>query len=136
MLLCGIDFESDDTPDTFYDTIIDLNGLGGSRAAIDMTNNKQAGAWKINILSCIRMLKPFTITLVNTGNINWVAKLGEARKVLKIKFPAEEGFGVGVILSFQCGVTDVTFSGSLEGRSQFVVQITPSGAPTLTAATA
>jgi len=134
MLLCGIDFETDATNDTFYDTIIDINGLGGMRNAIDMTNNKQSASWGIVILSCIRRLKPFTITLVNTGNIDWVAKLGQVAKVLKIKFPAEAGFSAGVILEFTAGVTDVTFQGSIEGRSQFTVQITPSGAPTLTAA--
>lgn len=134
MLLCGIDFETDAVADIFYDTIIDMNGLGASRKSIDLTSNVQSGAWAINILSCIKMLKPFTLTLVNTGNIDWVSKIGQAAKVLKIKFPAEAGFTAGVILQFSAGVTDVTFSGSIEGRSQFVVQITPSGAPTLTAA--
>lgn len=134
MLLCGIDLETDDANDVFYDTILSINGFGVSRTAVDMTSNKQAAGWGIVMLSCIRRMKPFTLELLMTGNIDWKAKSGEVLKDLKIKFPAEAGFSAGVIVEFKAGVTDVSITGSIEGRTTITVQITPSGEPTVTAA--
>lgn len=134
MLLCGIDLETDDTNDTFYDTILSINGFGVTRVAADMTSNKQSAGWGIVMLSCIRRMKPFTMELLLTGNVDWKTKSGEIMKDLKIKFPAEQGFTAGIIVEFKAGVTDVSISGSLEGRTTITVQITPSGEPTVTAA--
>ena len=136
MLLCGIDLETDDANDTFYDTILSINGFGVSRTSVDMTSNKQAAGWGIMMLSCIRRMKPFTMELLLTGNIDWKTKSGEILKDLKIKFPAEAGFSAGVIVEFKAGITDVNISGSIEGRSTITVQVTPSGEPTVTAAVA
>ena len=135
MLLCGIDVETDDANDTFYDTILSISGFGVSRTAVDMTSNKQSAGWGIIVLSCIRRLKPFTIELLHTGNIDWKTKSGAGLQDLKFKFPAEEGFTAGVIVEFKAGITDVSMSGSLEGRTTYTIQITPSGEPTVTAAT-
>ena len=136
MLLCGIDLETDDANDVFYDTILSINGFGVARNAVDMTSNKQAAGWGIVMMSCIRRMKPFTLELLMTGNIDWKAKSGEVMKDLKIKFPAEAGFTAGVIVEFKAGVTDVSITGSIEGRTTITVQITPSGEPTVTAAVA
>lgn len=136
MLLCGIDLETDDANDVFYDTILSINGFGVSRTAVDMTSNKQTAGWGIVMMSCIRRMKPFTLELLMTGNIDWKTKSGEALKDLKIKFPAEAGFSAGVIVEFKAGVTDVSITGSIEGRTTITVQITPSGEPTVTAAVA
>lgn len=136
MMLCGIDINTDATNDAFYDTLLDINGLGASRATADMTSNKQSGSWGIIMASCIKRLVPFTMTLLMTGNIDWVAKIGQGMKVITIQFPAEAGFSAGVKLEFSAVVTSVTLGGSIEGRTQINVQITPSGVPTLTPAVA
>ncbi|CAB4142543.1 hypothetical protein UFOVP448_17 [uncultured Caudovirales phage] len=136
MLLCGIDIETDDTNDAFYDTILSINGFGVTRTSVDMTSNKQAAGWGIMAFSCIKRLKPFTLELLLTGNIDWKTKIGEIAKDFKIKFPAEAGFTAGVIVEFKAAITDVTITGSIENRSTISVQVTPSGEPTVTAAVA
>lgn len=136
MMLCGIDINTDETNDAFYDTLLDINGLGAGRSVADMTSNKQSGTWGIIMASCIRRLTPFTMTLLMTGNIDWVAKVGQAMKKLTIQFPAEAGYTSGVKLEFNAVVTNVTMGGSIEGRTQINVQVSPSGAPTLTPAVA
>lgn len=136
MLLCGIDINTDDTNDSFYDTILDINGIGANRIVADMTSNKQAGGWSIVMPSCIARLTPFTITLLLTGNIDWVTKVKQVAKKLTIQFPAEAGYASGIKVEFMAVVNSISINGSIEGRTVMTVSITPSGAPTLTAAVA
>lgn len=113
--------------------LIDINGLGASRRAVDAS---YSGAdWAEVILSCIARLTPFTATIAFDPNYDWKTQVRAALAELEITWSIPGGYTTAATLSFQAGVTDYTVRGSNEERVIATVVVTPSGEPTITPGT-
>lgn len=119
----------------FLSEIIGLSGLGGTRRAVDVSTNADAGGWGRVIFSCIRRGKPFRCTIAFNSNQNWITPLGAAAASWVITWPAESGYTNGATLTWSVGMTDFTVGGMLEDRILAEVELTPSGAPAIAVGT-
>lgn len=129
IMLCG---HSTSWQSTFLAEIIGLSGLGGSRASVDVSTNADAGGWGRRILSCLRRGKPFRATIAFQSNKDWATILGAAFATWTITWPIETGYTTAATLAWSVGMTDYTFGGMLEDRMLAEVELTPTGAPTIT----
>ena len=111
--------------------------MGGDRIAVPNVHNDNASGWAEVLLSCVKTLKPFRISVVHdTNGSQWITWLGQALSTLTITWPVEKGYTTGGVISFLGGVTDYTFgSPDIQARINAELTITPSGAPTVTAGT-
>lgn len=131
IMLCG---SSISWATNFLSEIISLSGVGASRRAVDVTTNSDAAStgWGRVIFSCLRRGKPFRCTIAFNSNQNWVTVLAAVAATWTITWPAESGYSVAASLAWSVGMTDFTMGGTLEERLLAEVELTPSGAPTLT----
>jgi hypothetical protein len=129
IMLCGV---SQSWQSNFLAEIIGLSGLGGSRASVDVSTNADAGGWGRRILSCLRRSKPFRATIAFQSNKDWATILGSAFTTWTITWPIESGYSSAATFSMSVGMTDFTFGGMLEDRMLAEVELTPTGAPTIT----
>ena len=134
MLLCGMEFETDNVADEFFDTFLDVSDIGATRGAVDMTANDNAGGWGEMMVSCIARSKPIRLRMLLRNNIDWKAKIEEELKTLKLKFPAPRAYSAGIIYAVKAAATDVSIGGSIEGRTEVSATFITSGEPTITAA--
>jgi hypothetical protein len=134
MLLCGIVFETDSVADEFFDTFLDISGIGASRGSVDMTANDNAAGWGETMVSCIKRAKPLRLRMLLRNNIDWKAKIEEEMKALSIQFPAPKGYNAGIIYTVDAAAVDIEMGGSIEGRTELTATFITSGEPTVTAA--
>lgn len=132
ILLCG---HSTTWQTGFLSEIIGMSGLGGSRRAVEVTTNADAGGWARYILSCIRRGKPFRCTIAFQSNKDWATILGSAFAAWTVVWATESGYSTGAQLGWSVGMTDYTFGGMLEDRMLAEVELQPTGAPTITPGT-
>lgn len=112
--------------------ILSVAGLGGERLAVDgLNSNNVSAGWATMLFSCIRRLVPFTVTISFDTNFNWGAALGAAPGVCTITWPVAANYSTAGTITFTAGVTKYNMSGELQGRMTAVVEITPTGAPTI-----
>lgn len=130
IMLCGA---SQSWQSNFLAKILGLSGLGASRRAVDAVSNEDAGGFAPVIYSCIRRMKPFRVTIVFNSNQDWKTALGAAAATWTITWPVESGYSTGATLACTVGMTDITIGATLEDRILAEVELTPSGAPTITA---
>lgn len=129
IMLCG---SSVAWSSNFLAEIIGLSGLGGSRRAVDVSTNADAGGWGRVIFSCLRRAKPFRVTIAFNSNQNWTTPLGASPTTWTITWPVESGYSSAATTAMSVGMTDFTMGGMLEERQLAEVELTPSGAITVT----
>lgn len=129
ILLCG---SSISWQTGFLAEIIGISGFGGSRRAVDVSTNADTGGWGRVVLSCLRRGKPFRCTIAFQSNKDWATILGSALATWTITWPVESGYSTAATLAWSVGLTDYTAGGTLEERMLAEVELTPSGAPTIT----
>lgn len=116
--------------------ILSVNGLGGSRIAVDGTNsNNVSSGWGTKIFSCISNLDPLTVSIAFNTNFDWKSALNATPSTCTITFPVASGYSTAAVITFTAGVTKFHMTGELQGRMTATVEITPTGAPTITAGT-
>lgn len=129
LLLCGV---SQTWQSGFTAPILGISGVGGSRRIVDVSDNEDAGGWGRNIVSCIRRGKPFRVTIAFKSNKDWATILGNAFATWTVVWATETGYSTGASLAWSVAMSDYTFGGMLEDRMLAEVELTPSGAPTIT----
>ena len=132
VMLCGI---SQSWQSNFLAEIIGLAGIGGNRRSARVASNLDAGGWSRTIFSCIRTGKPFRATIVFKPSQDWITPLGAAAATWTITWAIEPGYSAAATLSWSVGMTDYTAGGQLEDLMLAEVELTPSGAPTITPGT-
>lgn len=134
-MLCGTTIALSGTTNLFAE-MLSVNGIGGTRIAVDGTNsNNTSAGWGAKLFSCIANLDPFTVSIVFDTNFNWKGALTATPATVTITFPVASGYSTAATLTFTGGVTKYTMTGELQGRMTAMVEITPTGAPTITAGT-
>lgn len=114
-----------------------MTGLGGERLGVPNVHNDLTSGWAEVLLSCIKTMKPFRVSLVHdTNGSQWITWLTQSLGAIAITWPIEKGYSTGGVASFLGGVTDYTFgSPDIQGRINAELTLTPSGMPTITAGT-
>lgn len=114
--------------------ITGLTGLGADRKAVQNIHNDLTNGWVEKLISCIKELKPFSISLVHdTNGSDWKTLITQSIGAFAITWPTEQGFVSGGELSFNAAVTDYTFGApDIESRINATMTVTPSGEPTIT----
>lgn len=117
--------------------ITGITGMGAERVSVPNVHNDVASGWIETLVSCLRSLKPFRISVVHdTNGVQWITWLTQLMSTLAITWPLESGYSTGGVTSFQAAVTDYTFgSADIQGRINAEMTITPSGIPTVTSGT-
>ena len=130
IMLCGssISWQSN-----FLAEILSISGVGGTVRTADATANSDAGGWSRTIKSCIKRGKPFRCTIAFNSNQDWKTALGAAFATWTITWPTESGYSSAATLAWSVSMTDFTMGGQLEDRLMAEVELTPTGAPTITA---
>lgn len=137
VLLCGVVASIGDTP-VVIGRITGLTGFGVERQAVPNIHNDVTNGWGEVLLSCIKTLKPFRISIVHdTNGSEWKTWIAQSLQDFAIAWPVEQSFSTGGLTEFQAGVTDYTAgSPDIQGRVNAEMTITPSGEPTQTSGTA
>jgi len=138
VLLCGVATSATSgapgaTP-VVIGRITGITGLGADRKAVQNIHNDLTNGWVEKLISCIKELKPFSISLVHdTNGSTWKDLITQSIGAFAITWPVEEGFVSGGELSFLAAITDYTFGApDIESRINATMTITPSGEPTIT----
>lgn len=137
ILLCGVVASIDPDSPTVIGRITGLTGFGGERIAVDNIHNDLPNGWTQRLLSCIKSLKPFRISVVHDSNSeDWKDLLEQELKEMSIVWPVEGGYTTGGVYAFDGAVTDYTCgSGDIQSRVNGEFTITPSGEPEITPGT-
>ena len=137
ILLCGVAASLGSTP-VVIGRITGLTGFGVERQAVENIHNDVTEGWGERLLSCIKMMKPFRISIVHATNAtDWYTFITQALAAMAITWPVESGFATGSVYSFSAAVTDYTAgSPDIQQRVNAEMTITPSGKLTITAGTA
>ena len=140
VLLCGVAASIEPSAGglpVVIGSILGLTGFGGERQVVPNVHNDNLGGWTENLVSCIRTLKPFRISLVyDTNSIQWKTWLAQTMQAMAIVWPVEKNYATGGTVTFQAAVTDYTAgSADIQGRINAEMTITPSGEPTITPGT-
>lgn len=140
VLLCGvaasIEPEAGGTP-VVIGAITGLTGMGAERVSVPNIHNDVENGWCEQLFSCIRMMKPFRVSIVHgTNSTQWKTWLEQGPQLMAIVWPVETGYTTGGVNEFQAGLTDYTYgSADIQGRINAEMTITPSGEPTITPGT-
>lgn len=105
--------------------------------AVPNIHNDLTSGWAQVLLSCIKSLKPFRVSVVHdTNGSQWLTWLQQKLTTMSITWPVEQGYSTGGVFSGLAGVTDYTFgSPDIQGRINAEMTITPSGVWTVTPGT-
>ena len=140
VLLCGVAVGLEPsvggTP-VVFGSITGLSGFGAERISVDNIHNDVTNGWCERLVSCLRMLKPFRISVVHDSNsTQWKTWLEQAMNEMAIIWPVEKNFSTGGSAIFQAAVTDYTAGAAdVQGRINAEFTISPSGEPTITPGT-
>lgn len=118
--------------------ITGLTGLGADRKAVQNIHNDLTNGWVEKLISCIKEMKPFSISIVHdTSGSQWKTWISQTMGDFSITWPAEKGFSTGGLMTFDAAITDYTFGApDIESRVNATMTITPSGEPTIVSGTA
>lgn len=137
ILLCGVDATFDDEEPVVIGRITGCTGFGASRQAVPNIHNDLTNGWAEQLLSCIKMMKPFRITVVHETNVTtWKDNIEAPLRDLAITWPVEDGFTTGAVYSFSAAVTDYEAGApDIESRVNASMTVTISGEVTITPGT-
>lgn len=133
--LCGTVMTFGTAPTAFLAELLDVQGIGVMRKAIDGTTENSVNKWGTIILSCIKRLKPFRATIAFSPSLDIKTAIALALNTLTITWPVESGYTTATTWAFLAAITDYTVGGQLEERVTATVEINPSGELTVVAAT-
>lgn len=126
IMLCGavIGFGEDED---LLSELLELNDIGMDRRAVDATTGASPELWGEIILSCIKRLTPFTVTIAFQPNARWDEAIVLPKSETIITWPIPEGYETAAVWTFMAGITSFKARGQLEDRMTATVQISPSG---------
>lgn len=130
IMLCGTTI---DVGDDVVAKLLDVSDLGATRQTVDA--DYSGATWIERLFSCLLALKPFTALIAFDPNKDWKAAIEAAPDTVTITWAIPGGYTTAATIAFNAGITDFTIRGSNQGRVIASVQITPSGAPTITPGT-
>lgn len=114
-----------------------MTGIGAERMAVDNVHNDLTAGWTERLISCIKALLPFTVSVVfASNNDDWLTSIAAALDTMMITFPPEKGYSTGAVYSMQAALTRyVAGAGDIQSRVNAEITITPSGQLTITPGT-
>lgn len=137
ILLCGVGVSFGDTP-VVIGEIVNVDGVGFERRAIENAHNSLTNNWVEVLLSCLKRPKPVRLGLVfNSNDDSWLDRIDTAKpEDFAISFPIEDGYTTGAVWEMKAGLTDFSAGGGgLEERLVASCMFAVSGEITITKGT-